>query len=98
MRSLLLPVDYQLTHDNGVISRLSQTTRPPLVRRDCRRVQDELLRVLVVRCRRLQPADEGAVSKLRLGVSADDFEVPGTAEPLALLLRSGLLTQLRVNT
>lgn len=49
-------------------------------------MEHELLGVLVVGGGGLQAADEGAVAQLRLRVRADQLQVPGAAQPLALLL------------
>ena len=63
-------VNDQLGHDDGVVARLGRRAGPKFDRRQRRTVQYELLRRLIVRGRRLEASQIGAMSDFRLYVGA----------------------------
>mmetsp|Transcript_26759 Transcript_26759/g.61589 ORF Transcript_26759/g.61589 Transcript_26759/m.61589 type:complete len:528 (+) Transcript_26759:681-2264(+) len=80
-----LPV-HQLRDNHGAVGRAAQRPRPELRSGQRRGVQDELVRLFVVRGGGLQGAHVGPVSQLRLGVASDHLQVFAPREPVFTLL------------
>eukprot|EP01136_Pigoraptor_vietnamica_P036757 Opistho-1_new@103757 len=90
VRPMVRAIDEQPRKDDGVVRSLAKATRPPLGRRQRRRVEDKLLRAAVVCGRRLNALHVRPVAELRLRVRPDDGIVAGERSPLGNLLVGAL--------
>ena len=66
VRAIPLALDDKLRHDDCVISSATKTSDPPLGRSERRGVHDELFRLFVPSCSRLDRLHVGAVSEFGL--------------------------------
>lgn len=93
VRTIALAVNDELSHDSSIIGGSSECTNPPFRGREVWRVHGECLVTRVPSGCGFEATDVGAVPKLSLGVTSNDFKVFGPLEEVLMLLRVTLVSE-----
>lgn len=90
MRTIVLSVRNQASHDNGVVGSLTESSNPPLASSEVWGVELKLVGLGDVGGGGLDALDVRSVSDLSLGIASNDLVAKGTLEEELVLLLSSL--------